>query len=93
MARRVYISPQAVGGVLSQLLGAGMVIRADRVPGRPLQVSAANEGCNVLKEAEIECALASQRSLEAFRGDHRAFVDGAVRHLLRSLEMDDATWE
>jgi hypothetical protein len=32
--------------------------------------------------------MASKRALDAFRTDHRAFIDGALRHLLRSLELD-----
>lgn len=91
VARRVHISPQAVGGVLSQLLAAGMITRADRVVGRPLEVSVTNKGCRVLEDAETQGDLSSQRTLEVFRADHRAFVEGAMRHLLRSLEMDDVT--
>jgi hypothetical protein len=42
----------------------------------------------VLEEAGIESDVVSGRAFDAFRSDHRAVVDAAMRHLLGSLEMD-----
>lgn len=90
VARRVHTSPQAVGGVLTQLMNAGLITRVERDVGRSHDFSVTEEGCSVLEEAEVDGQLASHRALEAFRSDHRRFIDGALRHLLHSLEFDDA---
>jgi DNA-binding MarR family transcriptional regulator len=88
LARGVHLSPQAVGGLLTQLLIAEMITCAERVVGRPLEFAITDDGAEVLEEAEIASQVASKRALDAFRTDHRAFIDGALRHLLRSLELD-----
>ena len=88
VARGVHTSPQAVGCILTQLLSAGMITRSERAAGRPLEFSITDEGAGVLEEAEMDSDVASKQALDAFRTDHREFVNGAMRHLLRSLEMD-----
>lgn len=93
VARGVHASPQAVGCILTQLLSAQMITRSERAVGRPLEFSVTDEGAEVLEEAEMDSEEASSRALDAFRSDHREFVNGAMRHLLRSLEMDAAAVE
>lgn len=88
VARGVHLSPQAVSGPLNQLLNAGMITRTDFAAGRPLEFSITDAGGEALDEAEIASEMASKRALDAFRTDHRAFIDGALRHLLRTLELD-----
>jgi DNA-binding MarR family transcriptional regulator len=85
-ARGVHVTPQAVGGLFAQLAGSGMVTSPERASGQPLQVSVTEAGGQALEAAIPEMDAMSALLLEAFRSDHRSFVDGALRHLLRSLE-------
>jgi DNA-binding MarR family transcriptional regulator len=90
VARGVHLSPQAVSGLLTQLLNAGMITRTEFAAGQPLEFSITDDGGEALDEAEIASEVASKRALDAFRTDHRAFIDGVLGHLLRSLELDGA---
>lgn len=90
LGRAVHLSPQAVSGLLTQLQAAEMITRSEHAPGRPLEFSITDDGLELLEEAEIASDVASKRALNAFRTDHRTFIDSALRHLLRSLERDEA---
>jgi DNA-binding MarR family transcriptional regulator len=90
VARGVHVSPQAVGGALTQLQRLGMVARSSPAAGRQLALSVTDRGMEALEEAEREAESLARGLLASLRPEHRRFLDGAMRHLLRTMERDDA---
>ena len=85
LARGLQISPQAVGGLTTQLLEMALIARTASRPGLPVEFFATESGLVLLEEAAETLENITQEILQCFRPNLAAAMDGGVRHLLTRL--------
>jgi DNA-binding MarR family transcriptional regulator len=85
LARGLQVSPQAVGGLTTQLLEMGLIARTETRPGLPVEFFATEAGLAMIEEATEALESITQEILGCFRPNLAAAMDGGVRHLLSRL--------
>jgi DNA-binding MarR family transcriptional regulator len=86
LARELQITPQAVGGLVTQLVDIGLVTRATAGPGLPIALAVTRTGRQRLAEtAPTVDALARDLLLRCVRADRAGTLDGAFRHVFTRL--------
>jgi DNA-binding MarR family transcriptional regulator len=86
LARELQITPQAVGGLITQLVHTGLVARTTARPGRPIALTVTPAGTQRLAEAAPTLdALTRELLLRCVRADRVAALDGAFRHVFSRL--------
>lgn len=85
LARGLQISPQAAGGLTTQLLEMALIARTDARPGMPVEFFATGAGLLLLEDATETLESITQEILQCFRPNLAAAMDGGVRHLLTRL--------
>lgn len=85
LARRLQISPQAVGGLTSQLIDKGLIARARSERGLAVAFTLTDEGFAVLESAKPDVDDLVQDMLRFFRPNLALAMDGGLRHLLDRL--------
>ncbi|HEY0692329.1 MAG TPA: MarR family transcriptional regulator [Kribbella sp.] len=85
LARELQITPQAAGGLTTQLLDMALITKTEPGPGLPVECFATDAGMLLLKEATETLELITQEILQCFRPNLAAAMDGGVRHLLAKL--------
>jgi DNA-binding MarR family transcriptional regulator len=85
LARRLQISPQAVGGLTGQLVGKGLIERARAERSQAVAFTLTDLGCEVLDDAGPEVDHLVADMLRFFRPNLATAMDGGLRHLLDRL--------
>jgi DNA-binding MarR family transcriptional regulator len=85
LARRLQISPQAAGGLTTQLLEMVLIARTESRPGLAVEFFATDTGLRLLDETAEILENITQEILQCFRPNLAAAMDGGVRHLLARL--------
>jgi DNA-binding MarR family transcriptional regulator len=85
LARRLQISPQAVGGLTGQLIDKGLIERARSDRGLAVAFTVTEQGARVIDEAIPAIDGLGEEMLRFFRPNLAAAMDGALRHLLDRL--------
>lgn len=85
LARRMRISPQAVGQILNQLVARGLVERTETAPGLPIEVSVTDPGYRFARDAMREIEVVNDAVMALFRPNLAHALDGAARHVLSRL--------
>lgn len=85
LARDIHVTPQAIGGLATQLLEKGLVSRTASGPGHPHSFTLTDEGCQLIEELVPVMDAITQEMLCYFRPNLAGALDGALRHLLMRL--------
>lgn len=85
LARRLQLSPQAVGGLTGQLAGKGLLARAEADRGQAVAFTLTDRGTAVLDDAGPEVDDLVADMLRFFRPNLAMALDGGLRHLLDRL--------
>lgn len=85
LARGLQLSPQAAGGLTTQLLGMALIARTEARPGLAVEFFATEAGLNLLSDAGETLETITEEILRCFRPNLAAAMDGGVRHLLARL--------
>lgn len=85
IARDVQVSPQAVGGLTTQLLDAGLLQREAGAPGSASSFTITEHGIDVLEAATPVVEDLTYEILALIRPDLAALLDGASRHVLTRM--------
>ncbi len=85
LARRLRLSPQAVGGLAGQLVGKGLIGRARSEHGQAVEFTLTELGAAVLDDAGPEVDGLEADMLRFFRPNLAIALDGGLRHLLDRL--------
>jgi DNA-binding MarR family transcriptional regulator len=85
LARGLHVTPQAAGGLTTQLLGMNLIARTESRPGLPVEYFATDAGLQLLERATESLECITQEILQCFRPNLAAAMDGGVRHLLARL--------
>lgn len=85
LAREIQVTPQAIGGLATQLLEKGLVTRTASGPGHPHSFTLTDEGCQLIDELMPVMDAITQEMLCYFRPNLATAIDGALRHLLMRL--------
>jgi DNA-binding MarR family transcriptional regulator len=86
LARRLQITPQAVGGITSQLAGRGLISRTPAPPGLPIDLALTAEGLDLLDGALPVVQALAQDMLKFFKPNLAGALDGALRHIMVKLQ-------
>jgi len=85
LAREVQVSPQAIGGLVAQLLDKGLITRTASGPGHPLVLDVTEDGCDLIDELKPVMESITEEMLRYFRPNLAITLDRALRHLLVRL--------
>lgn len=85
LARELQITPQAAGGLTTQLLGLALIVKTERSPGLAVECFATDAGLLLLEEADQTLQQITQEILQCFHPNLAAAMDGGIRHLLTRL--------
>ncbi len=86
LARRLQITPQAVGAITSQLAGRGLISRTSAPPGLPIELALTADGRDLLDEALPVVQALAQDMLSVFKPNLAGALDGALRHIMMKLQ-------
>lgn len=85
LARRLQLSPQAVGGLTGQLADKGLLQRGRSDRGQAVAFTLTDRGSEVLDDAAPEVDDLVADMLRFFRPNLAVAMDGGLRHLLDRL--------
>jgi DNA-binding MarR family transcriptional regulator len=85
LARALQITPQAAGGLTTQLLDMALIAKTDLGRGLPVECYVADTGLLLLEDATQTLEAITQEILGCFHPNLAAAMDGGIRHLLTRL--------